>query len=141
MSRTDEETPRSIAIVGLIMLLLTVLGYVALGVVLKMNGYPKDPTVRWTPIAVNLRQHGHWSLAVSLLWVICAIIADRVDRGIVGLHLASAVGAILMCIILFLFLYAIAVPFTRPLLISIPKEKSLDTQQQADRAPAYPPPR
>jgi len=120
------------------MLLLTVLGYVALGIVLKMNGYPNAQTVRWTPIAVNMRQHGHWFLAVPFLWVICAVIANRIDRGIVCMHLATAVGAILMCIILLFFLHAIAIPFTRPLLISIPKEKSLDTQRKSEPVPNHP---
>ena len=56
------------------MLLLTVLGYVALGIVLKMEGYPGNQFVRWTPIAVSLRQHGHWILFVPLLWTAYAVI-------------------------------------------------------------------
>jgi hypothetical protein len=80
MRQTDREPPNSIAIVGLIMLLLMVLRYVALGIVMKVNGYPNENMIRWTPLALNLRQYGHWFLVLPLLWVICGVIAAQIDR-------------------------------------------------------------
>jgi hypothetical protein len=136
MSQTDRETPRSIAIVGLIMLLLVVLGYVALGVVMKLDGYPKEEFgIKWTPLALNLRQHGHWFLALPLLWVICGVAAAHIDRGAAIAHIASAICGILLVVIFMLFLFAVGNPYTRPLMIAIPKEKSLDTQPKAEQAP------
>jgi len=133
----DAETPRSIAILGLVMLLLAVVGFVGLGIVLKMNGYPAAQTVHWTPIAVNLRQYGHWFLAVPLLWAIYAVISHRIDRGILSERVANALGAILLCLIPALFLYAIMNPFTRPLLIYVPNQNSVETRPNAEHAPEY----
>ena len=135
----SKEIPREIALIGLVMLLLTVLGYVAVGVVLKMNGYPDNPMVRWTPLAVSLRQHGYWLLFVPLIWAIYAIIASRIDRGIMSFGLAFATGAILICVILLLFLLALFNPFTRPLLIfHTQPQKSSGTAPDSTDAPAHP---
>ena len=102
------------------MFLVTVLGFVGLGIVLKMSGYPDDQFVRWTPVAVTLREHGQWVLAVPFLWALFAVISSRIDRGIFSDKLAGAIGVFLIAVILMLFLYAVMNPFTRPLLIGIP---------------------
>ncbi len=138
MSRSNE-TEYSISLIALIMFLVTVLGFVGLGIVLKMSGYPDDQFVRWTPIAVTLRERGRWVLAVPFLWALFAVISSRIDRGILSDKLAGAIGVFLIAVILVLFLYAVMNPFTRPFLIGIrPKarpENQLNLSYPADRAP------
>jgi hypothetical protein len=126
MSQADRETPRSIAVIGIVMLMLTVLGYVALGVIMKMNGYPKSEMIRWTPLALNLRQQGHWLLVLPIAWIMSAVVIFRTDSGAISQLLAYVVGTALLGIVAILFLFAIANPYTRPLLISVEK-KSVPT--------------
>jgi hypothetical protein len=145
MSRTDRETPRSIAIIGIVMLLLTVVGFVVLGIVMKMNGYPKSEMIRWTPLALYLRQHGHRLVLVPVVWVVYAVVVFRLDRGIFAEGLAYFIATVLLLVVPMLFLIAIANPFTRPLLIyvgskktSTPPQTSAPTLGDANRPTAPP---
>lgn len=132
MSRTDRETPRSIAVFGVVMLLLTVLGYVGLGIVMKMNGYPEsDVTIRWTRMALSLRQHGHWFILVPVLWVVCAVTIFHLERGTLSELLAGVAGGVLLFVIPMLFLWAIMNPYTRPLLMKIRPENAQQSPAQA----------
>jgi hypothetical protein len=115
----SDEARRTISLVGLIMLLLTVLEYVALGIVLKMEGYPSNQFVRWTSLAVTLCQHGHWFLAAPLIWTAYAVVSSHLDRGLRSESLALVIGIILVAVFLLLFLFAVARPFTRPLLFNL----------------------
>jgi hypothetical protein len=136
MTQVDRETPRAIAVIGIVMLLLTVLGFAGLGIVMKMNGYPKSEVIRWTPLALNLRQHGHWLLAVPVARVICAVVVFRLDRGNVAELLAYAVGTALLVIVPVLFLFAIFNSYTRPMLIYVgPKATSTPTQTPGSTLP------
>lgn len=128
MPISDKESPRAMAVIGFIALFLTVAGYVTLGVVLKMRGYPFDQTVRWSPLAVQLRQHGHWTLVVVVLWLIYAIACWQIDRGLFSEWLAGVVGTLLLGAIAVLYIAAISHPYTRPLLISV--------EPRAHRTPA-----
>ncbi len=146
MSRTDRETPRSIAIIGMVMLLLIVLGFVGLGIVMKMNGYPKSEMIRWTPLALALRQHGHWLLLLPVVWMIYAVVVFRLDRGLFMEGLAYVIGSLLLLVVPMLFLFAIVNPFTRPLLIgggskktSNPAQTSAPTPGDTARPTALPP--
>jgi|GEM_PF-2470093 len=123
----SDESRRTISLLGLMMLLLTVLGYVGLGIVLKMNGYPDNSLVRWTPLAVNLRQYGHCSLIVPLLWAAYAVISSHIGRGLLSEDVALVVGILLVIAILQAFLLAIANPFTRPMLFYSPSRTSHST--------------
>jgi len=134
MSRSNE-TEHSISLIALIMFLLTVVGFVGLGIVLKMSGYPDDPFVRWTPIAVTLREHGQWVLTVPFLWALFAIVSSRIDRGIFSERFAGPVGVVLVAVIIVMFLYAIANPFTRPLLTGFPPKAKPESQLKL-RSPA-----
>ncbi len=116
------------------MLLLIVLGFVGLGIVMKMNGYPKGETIRWTPLALNLRQHGHWLILLPVVWVICAVVVFRLDRGIFMEGLVHVIGSLLLGVVPMLFLFAIANPFTRPLLISTGSKKTSTPPQTSASA-------
>jgi uncharacterized membrane protein len=103
-------------ILALLQTLLVIVGFFALGVVLKMSGYPDTMlAVRWNPLAVFLREHGAWLLLVPVLWVFLATSAQRVDRGILSYRSACIIGLGLAGVTIGLFLYAAIFPFTRPL--------------------------
>ncbi len=125
-SELDDEDRRWIALVGLVMLLLMVLGFVALGIVMKVNGYPNsNPFIRWTPLALTLRQHGHWSLVLPLLWVIAAVISCHVGRRFLAEAVAAALATLALVTPL-LFLYATANSYTHGLLIHTPRTESAE---------------
>jgi hypothetical protein len=106
--------PRTTLILALIQMLLAVLGFVALGCVLWMAGYPDNPSVRWNPLAAFLREHGVWLLLLPPLWMAFATYAQKVDRGALSYSVACAVGIGLAALIIALYLYAAVFPYTRP---------------------------
>ena len=93
---------------------------IGLATVLKVHGYKPDgrgmdPTIRWSPLAVFLREHGLWLLLLPLLWVGYATWARCVDRGfILRYRTACAVGIALAALVLAVCLWAVAFPYTRP---------------------------
>jgi hypothetical protein len=106
-------------LVGL-QLILTVFGLIALGIVLKMCGYPYDPTVRWNALAVFLHEHGLWLLLFPVCWGSFAMAAERGANEQTH-RITIAVGLIFACLPLLLFLYAAIFPYTRPIYIYIGK--------------------
>ena len=56
-----------IAVVGLLQVLAVVVGFFALGILMKMNGYPDEVSIRWRPLARGLREYGAYLLLVPLL--------------------------------------------------------------------------
>lgn len=108
--------PRNIVHLTLLQLLLIFLGYVALGIVLKLCGYPHDPTVRWTTLAVALREHGLWLMLLPFLWARFALSWDRTMQGPRG-RISLLIGIALACVPLLIFIYAAVFPYTRPLMI------------------------
>ena len=72
---------RSIMWVGVAQILAVVFGFVALGIVMKYNGWPDETPQTFRPLARGLRENGAWLLAVPLLWTIYAIAARRVESG------------------------------------------------------------
>jgi hypothetical protein len=120
----DDEDRRAIVVVGCTMVLLTVLGYAALGIVMKMNGYPdQNPFIRFTPLAISLRQYGPWSLAIPLLWAISTFISCYVKRRLLTVVLPWAL-TILGLLIPALFFYAAFNSHTRPLLMHSPEKSA-----------------
>ena len=109
---------RTTAIVALLQTLLVIIGFFALGAVLKMPGYRDAVAVRWNPLAVFLREHGGWLLLVPVLWVFLATSAQRVDRGVLSYRVACVVGLSIAGITVALFLYAAVFPYTRPLILN-----------------------
>ncbi len=108
---------RTTTILALFQVSLLILGFFALGAVLKISGYPDTPTVRWNPLAVFLREHGFWLLFVPVLWVCAATSAQHHDRGFLSYRLASILGLCIAGATIALFLFAAVFPYTRPLLL------------------------
>lgn len=103
--------------VGLAQVLVVVLGFVALGVILKFNGWPDAPFMKWSPLSVGLRQHGMWLLLLPFFWTCYAVAASYVERGILSLNVAIIVGVVIAGIIFLAFLVAVATPGTRGMLM------------------------
>jgi hypothetical protein len=101
-------------------LLFIVLGFLALAIVLKFNGYPNETFIRWTPLARGLREHGLWLLIVPVVWAVFTVVAVQIERGVFSSGVAGPLGVILAFAILILFLYATFNSYTRPLLFHRP---------------------
>jgi len=99
--------------------LLVVLGFFALGIVLKASGYPTYIGVRWNHLAVFLRHRGMWFLLLPILWTILAARAERHDYGIQSYRVVWLAGVCIAAVIIGLFLYAAIFPFYMPLVIKI----------------------
>ena len=64
---------RNIAIVGLFQVVLVIVGFFALGVVMKIAGYQSDgPNPRFDPAALFMRRHGLAFLGFPTLWTVFA---------------------------------------------------------------------
>ena len=111
--------PRTTTILALLQTVLVVVGFIALGAVLKMSGYPDTPAVRWNPLAVFLREHGVWLLLLPVLWVAFATSAQRRDRGFLSYRIACVIGLCIAAITIMVFLYAAVFPYTRPLFLHV----------------------
>ena len=106
---------RTTTILALLQTLIVIVGFFALGVVLKMCSYPDNPVVRWNPLAVFLREHGVWLLFLPVLWVCFSAQAERINRGILSSRIAFIVGLCVAAVTIGAFLYAAVFPYTRPL--------------------------
>lgn len=114
-----DRTRTLIAVSGLLQILFMVIGFCALGIVMKMNGYPDEFMIRWTPLARGLREYGVYVLVIPVTWIVYTIVAAQIERGLFSLDVAVAVGFLLAFLILFVFLYATFNSYTRPLLIHV----------------------
>ena len=110
---------RTTTILALSQTLLVIIGFFALGAVLKMSGYPDALAVRWNPLAVFLREHGFWLLLLPVLWVSFATSAQHLDRGFLSYRIACFVGVGVALATIALFLVATVFPYSRPLLIHV----------------------
>jgi hypothetical protein len=109
---------RTTVILALVQTLLVILGFFALGIVLKFLGYPDYPIARWNHLAVFLRQHGMWFIFLPVLWVVLAARAERHDRGILSYRVVWVAGVCIAASIIGLFLYAAIFPYSLPLFLS-----------------------
>ena len=105
---------RNISIVALMQLMLVMLGYFALGIVLKAGGYPHDPSfaaslsrVVWSPLALFLRNYGLALLFIPIVWtVFTSLSRDR--RVVFSRDVWLVIGMIISIGIIVLFIYACA---------------------------------
>ena len=103
---------RNITILALSLLTLVTLGFFALGIVLKIAGYPMDPPfmaslgrVVWNPIALLLRNYGLVLLFVPAVWATAASLSQ--SRPIVFSFSAwLIIGSALSIAIISHFIYA-----------------------------------
>ena len=110
---------RGISIISGLQIAVVILGWCALAIVLKFNGYPTnaDPTIRWSPLAMGLREYGFWLLLVTPVWMaIASAFVRRAERAVLK-AVTFTLGGILAFAILTAFLIAIVAPYTRLFLI------------------------
>ena len=101
-------------IIALVQTLVVVLGFVAVGLVLKASGYPDNVMwVRWNPVALFLRHYGMWFLLVPILWTYGAGVALNDDRCRVSYSTMVMIGIALAVVGIIAFMYAAVCPFTR----------------------------
>jgi hypothetical protein len=116
----DNELPRRVVLLTLVLILLLVLGWVALAIVMKMEGYPDDnPMVRFKPVPIFMREHGPWTLWVPMAYFLAALVADRAKRAWTRFT-ASGLSVLFFCLcvaIFVCFLGSAARPYSRGLLI------------------------
>lgn len=106
--------PRSLMFLGILQIACLLVGFFALGIILKVSGYPEDlPMIRWSPLAIYLRTHGLWLLALPAVWVIYAVYSARSDKGVFSVKISIIVGFLLSAAIILSFLYAAIFPFSR----------------------------
>ena len=111
---------RTTTIIALVQTLVVIVGFVAVGVVLKASGYPDDPMwVRWNPAAVFLRHYGGWLLLVPIIWTYCAGATLQDDHNRVSYSTMVFLGVAFAVVTMIAFVYAAVFPFTRPLLMRI----------------------
>jgi len=103
---------RTSSAITLLQIVTIVLGYMAVGMVLKASGWPLyDSLVRWNPLAVFLHLHGLAFLLIPCLWTICAVRAQQLDRGIFSSRAVNLAGFGLIVVFLVLFLSAAFQPY------------------------------
>jgi hypothetical protein len=110
---------RAVIYIALLQTLLVVSGFMALGTVLKIAGYPDSTVLDWRPLAVLLREHGAWLLLMPILWVFFAFAAGRLDHPFFSRRLVFFSGVGIAGIIAALFFYATVFPYTRPFFLPL----------------------
>ncbi len=119
------------AISGLLQVLAVVLGFVALGIVMKFDGYPDETFVRWNPLARMLREYGGWFFAAPITWLsVSVVMAHRAGREEPS-NFSIVAGFVITVILLFLFIYAALNPFTRPLLFDTGSNEDTTTSSES----------
>ncbi len=105
---------RNVTILSLIQLLVVILGFFALAMVLKVEGYPDDPPLPaslgrtvWSPLALFLRHYGLAFLIVPVGWTILASLSQN-RRIIFSQNIWLIIGVIAAVAIIALFIYACA---------------------------------
>jgi hypothetical protein len=103
---------RNITILALIQLLVVILGFFALGIILKVGGYPQDPgfpaslsRVVWSPFAIFFRHYGLAFLFVPAVWTVVTSLSQS-RRIIFSFTVWSIIGIVLPVVIISLFIYA-----------------------------------
>jgi hypothetical protein len=106
---------RPATVLAVVQMVIVIVGFAALGIVLKGCGYPNGELmgVRWNPLAVFLREHVGWLLLLPVLWVFYASAAQSRDCGWLSYRIAFVVGLSIAACMLSAFLYASCHPFTR----------------------------
>lgn len=102
---------RQIALPAVIQLACIFGGFFALGIVLKVLGYPASLENQWipfSPLAVFLREKGLFFLLFPMVWCIYGAVSWRVQRGWLSPTVATVGGvAVALCILLLFVAVAI----------------------------------
>ena len=135
-----NDDMRGIAFIAGVQILLVVLGWCALGIVLKVAGYPDgEPFIRWTPLAVWLREHGFLFLLVPPVWTGTSIMLSHSDDRPVLQTIVAGFGVMFAFGVFMAFFVAAMTPYTRPLLWSpsVATDRHSTQDVQSPRSSAY----
>jgi len=108
-----------VTVLGLLQIACIILGYIALGIVLKIWGYPNNPMVRWAPLAEFLRTQGGWLLLIPLVWSWYAARALRAEGGVFSERWGVFLGVALPILLTAMFLCAACWPCSRVLIMGV----------------------
>lgn len=104
---------RAVTFIGIFQIASLLCGFLALGIILKICGYPaENPAAEWSPLAVFLRTRGLHFLFVPACWAVYASLAVRINRGLLSEPPAMVLGILISCAILLSFLFAMIHPFS-----------------------------
>jgi hypothetical protein len=131
----DGLDAQTIALLGLVQVLLIVLGWAAVTVVLRFHGFPDNPTVRWNPLSVWLREWGWLFLVLVVLWTIYAAAATTTGSRLLSPGIAALCGGLILALALSLFGYAAVAPVTHPLLVSRQPVRASEQARQTNQPP------
>ena len=119
----NDDKPQ-VAIAGLLQVFAVVVGFLALGVVMKFNGYPDETFVRWNPLARSLRQYGVCLLLVPVAWMLITLAIWNYAKIESAFEFAIGFGYLFAIVILILFLWAAMNSYRRPLLFQMKRTAS-----------------
>ena len=113
-----------IAILSLVQVACVLIGFLALGLVLKIWGYPAEPsgspTVVCMPLAIFLRTYGLLLLGLPIFWTFGAVVAVQGSGGW-WLEGTAILAGVLVCVAVALsFLYAAVFPIGRLQIVGLP---------------------
>jgi hypothetical protein len=114
------EKKHLLALTGLLQIASVILGFFALAIVMKMNGYPlewPEIGIRWRPLARTLRESALLLMIFPALWLGYCLFAVQKERGVFTTDLAIFLGILFAVLVLLVFLYAAQDSFKRPLLM------------------------
>ncbi len=116
--------PRTITVIVSLLIFTSVVGFIVLGLRMKLAGYPDAEFVRWYPLAVFFRSYGLWMLPIAVLWGCAAWAADQwVDDPRVY-PAVVAIGVLLALFVPVSFVAAAAYPGYYPIIIYQPKSQT-----------------
>lgn len=119
-----EDEKRHLAIAGLLQVFAIVAGFLALGIVMRINGWPDETLIRWNPLARGLRRHGVWLLIVPVIWMVITVLIWSIEKGELVFGFAIGFGYLFAIVILILFLWAAMNSYRRPLLFQMKRTAS-----------------
>ena len=116
------DSDKMIIVTGLLQIIAVVIGFFALAISMKVNGYPDmvDPTIRWNPGVLFLRHYGWTLLGFPLLWLAYSLIATHKESDLWDPYIAVIIGYSFAVFVLLAFIILAASPYTRPMLVKIP---------------------
>jgi hypothetical protein len=115
----DMKGLRPVTIIGLFQVLTVFVGMLAVRIVLKMNGYPDDDTLRWNPSSLFLRDWGSILLLIPVGWTILTLRAEKVSQPAVPPWLLYAVGVLVLIGLIGFCCWSCGDCYTRPMLINV----------------------
>jgi hypothetical protein len=92
--------------------------FIALGISMKMEGYPDhvNPFIRWRPVALFLREHGLALLLLIAVWAVAAAVLAHQQEHPTRARVVLAVGSAMAVVLAAAFMTYATSPYTRPLL-------------------------